>query len=123
MSNKVYANIDRLLALAAIFQAASLVKDLAYRGVSNEKYLLPSINSLFKLSSTSTLDIYENDISNLKFGLEEIVNLFSSYFIINFSSSKLFSKAKAAKAACFVLHTPHFSEKTKVKSSFDEFRR
>jgi len=69
---------NRILALAGVFQAAALAKELAWNGKCEEQYLLANINSLLKLESDSVIDIYE-DVANLKIGLQEIINLFDKY--------------------------------------------
>ena len=62
---------NRTLALAAIFQAASLVKDLAWRGSCDEYELEVLIGSLFAFDATTPEEIYRGEVS-LRTGLERV---------------------------------------------------
>ena len=62
---------NRALALAAIFQAASLVKDLAWRGHCDEHEFEILIGSLFAFDVEAPQDIYRGE-ANLRTGLERI---------------------------------------------------
>ena len=68
---------DLVLALAGIFQAASLVRDLAKTGTTDEAAFVASINTIYKLDSSSVLDIYGNPL-NLRIGLTELIRLLSN---------------------------------------------
>ena len=65
----------QIIALAGILQAAALVKQLASKGVFDEKSAITSIKSLFTINANSIEEIY-GDVNNLKLGLEELINLF-----------------------------------------------
>lgn len=66
-----------MLALAALFQASSLVKELAWTGrVSEPQAFETSINSLLYLNSDSVLDIY-GDSKALTLGLDHLKNMFN----------------------------------------------
>lgn len=71
-------DIDRTLALAGIFQAAKLIKDIATTGKTENFYLENSLQTLFKIDSTSTMDIF-GSAKNIQLGLNEINNFFSPY--------------------------------------------
>lgn len=65
----------RVLALAGVFQAAALVKQLARTGRSDEHYFTTSIDSIFKIDSETVQEIYGNP-ENLTLGLNELIRLF-----------------------------------------------
>jgi high frequency lysogenization protein len=67
----------RVLALAGVFQAASLVKQLAKTGRVDDLYFSASIQSIFKTDPKSGLDIYE-DPAHLSLGLHELIRLFTN---------------------------------------------
>lgn len=62
------------LSLAALFQAAKLVRDVARTGQVDPATFEVSINSILKTNSDSILDIYSN-IQGLQVGLTEITRL------------------------------------------------
>jgi high frequency lysogenization protein len=66
---------DRTLALAGVFQAAALVKQLAKTGRSTEPYFTHSIESLFKINAVDVPDVY-GGIQSLQLGLKELIRLF-----------------------------------------------
>lgn len=68
---------DRTLALAGVFQAAALVKQLAKTGRTTEPYFTASIESLFKTDPQDVLDVY-GGTRNLALGLQELIRLFSN---------------------------------------------
>lgn len=66
---------DRTLALAGVFQTASLVKQLAKTGRATEPYFTHSIESLFKINAVDVPDVY-GGTQNLELGLKELIRLF-----------------------------------------------
>ena len=68
---------DITLALAGMFQAASLVRDLAKTGTIDETAFTNSINSIYKIDAANTTEIY-GDKSHLNVGLNELVKLLGS---------------------------------------------
>jgi len=86
---------ERTLALAGVFQAAALVKQLAKTGRVDEKFFLPSIESIFKIEADSTLEIYTNP-SHLTLGLNELIRLFTHH--------KLPKDAEIARYVFSLLH-------------------
>lgn len=68
----------RVLALAGVFQAAALVKQLAKTGRAEETSFLASIRSIFKVEAATTLEIYE-DTKQFALGLNELIRLFSNH--------------------------------------------
>ena len=73
-----YSDLDyRVLALAGVFQAAALVKQLATTGRVNEKYFAASIQSILKTDAETALEVYTNP-AHLSLGLEELIRLFSN---------------------------------------------
>jgi high frequency lysogenization protein len=65
----------RTLALAGVFQAAALVKQLAKTGRVDQSAFLASIQSIFKIDVDSATDVYESP-ENLTLGLRELIKLF-----------------------------------------------
>lgn len=63
---------NQVIALAGIAQATALVNQLATTGKTDESSLQSSLNSILKTESDSVLDIYGNDLANLKLGLEHL---------------------------------------------------
>lgn len=68
---------DRTLALAGVFQAATLVKQLAKTGKVSEQPFSASINSLFKIDANDVPDVY-GGVENLRLGLKELISLFNN---------------------------------------------
>lgn len=68
--------LDKTIALAGIFQAAKLVRDLAKTGKVDENYLRVSIDSLFKINAKDAVDVY-GGTENLALGLNELINIMS----------------------------------------------
>lgn len=86
---------DRTLALAGVFQAASLCKQLAKTGYVNERYFTASIESIFKIEASSALAVYGHP-SNLKLGLSELNSLFKN--------NKMPKDSEIARYAFSLLH-------------------
>lgn len=64
------------LALAGVFQAATLVQQIAHTGRCTESSLQTSLRSLFQTSPESTLAVY-GELSDLREGLTTLVSAFS----------------------------------------------
>ena len=67
--------LDRTLALAGIFQAAKMVKNIAWYGKCPEEKLEIAIKGLLKQHAATTQDIYSG-AANLKDGIHDVINLF-----------------------------------------------
>lgn len=65
------------IALAGMFQAAALVRDLAKTGTLDEIAFLASINSIYKINAETVQDVYTG-LSGLKLGFTEIIKLFGN---------------------------------------------
>jgi high frequency lysogenization protein len=65
------SDYNRTLALAAIFQTAALVKDLAWRGQCDDHEFDVMIGSLFAFDAGTPSEIYRGE-ANLRTGLERI---------------------------------------------------
>ncbi len=65
MSHSIH---DKTLALAGIFQAASLVKQIANKGIANSAIIESSIESLFRFEVNNVADVYGN-IAGIGHGL------------------------------------------------------
>lgn len=74
MNEKQY---DQTLALAGIFQAATLVQQIAWKGSCELNSTSTCINSIFKIDSQSVIDVFDGT-ENLNLGLQSLVALFSS---------------------------------------------
>lgn len=72
---------NQVIALAGIAQAAALVNQLATTGKTDEVALQTSLNSILKTESDTVLDIYGNDLANLKLGLEHLNSQLTGYEI------------------------------------------
>lgn len=69
--------LETTIALAAIFQAASLVRDLAKNGRADEVAFETIINSIYKINADNVPAVY-NGISGLKLGLTELHRLLTN---------------------------------------------
>lgn len=63
---------DQTIALAGLFQAASLVQQLAHKGSCNEESLETCIRSLFATDPASTLDVYGGELPDIREGLDAL---------------------------------------------------
>jgi len=63
---------EQTLTLAAICQVAYWVQKLSRTGQIEENELIILLNSIMNTSPTSTLDVYGNDLANLKIGLSTL---------------------------------------------------
>jgi high frequency lysogenization protein len=68
---------DITLALAGIFQAAVMVRDLAKTGTTDETAFNTSINSIYKIDAANTLEIFAG-AENLRTGLNALIQLLSN---------------------------------------------
>lgn len=76
MNNIQQPYINRTIALAGLFQACALIKQLAWTGKCNEMDLETSIYSLLQVNPASVIEIYQ-DISKLSLGLKYLTSFFS----------------------------------------------
>ncbi|MDX1633016.1 MAG: high frequency lysogenization protein HflD [Marinobacter sp.] len=67
---------DQILALAGIFQAATLVQQVAHQGQCAESSLQASVRSLFATDPDSTLAVY-GELKDLREGLATLVSVLS----------------------------------------------
>lgn len=63
---------DQTLALAGLFQAAVLVRQIAHNGSCDDDSLETCIRSLFATDPASTLDVYGGELSDIREGLEAL---------------------------------------------------
>lgn len=68
--------MDKTLALAGIVQAASLVKQLAWKGNIHIDDLNTSVHSIFQTVPKKVIDVY-GKTQNLTIGLQNLIKLFS----------------------------------------------
>lgn len=64
----VHSKYEQTLALAGIYQAASLVKQIANTGMANSAHIDASIESLFRFDADSVEDVY-GDITGVSHGI------------------------------------------------------
>lgn len=74
--DQVEQRINRTLALAGVVQAATLVKQLAWKGCVNQDELLTSIQSIFETDPKDTIAVY-GKINNVNTGLKALTTLFA----------------------------------------------
>lgn len=71
------SHLQQTLALAGVFQAAALTKQIAWRGLAEEQALTTSLQSIFKIDANDVIDVY-GQLSNLEIGLKEMIHLFDN---------------------------------------------
>lgn len=71
----------QVIALAGIAQAAALVQQLATTGKTDEQALETTLGSLLKTDSDTVLEIYGNDLANLRLGLNQLKAQLTGYEI------------------------------------------
>lgn len=64
---------EQTITLAAICQTAYWVQKLSRTGQIDEQALLVLLNSIMLTSPTNTMQVYGNELSNLKVGLETLI--------------------------------------------------
>lgn len=70
--------INKTIALAGIFQAAALVKQLAWTSKCDIEALETSINSILQIDSPSVLKVYGGELSKLSVGLRSLITFFGN---------------------------------------------
>ncbi|MBS0589525.1 MAG: high frequency lysogenization protein HflD [Proteobacteria bacterium] len=63
---------ERVIALAGLLQAVSLVRTIALRGGADDFAMRPSLVSIFKIDADSPADVY-GGLANLRPGLESLI--------------------------------------------------
>ncbi|WP_336366769.1 high frequency lysogenization protein HflD [Marinobacter sp. C2H3] len=63
---------DQALALAGLFQAAALVRQIAHEGQCDDASFETSIRSLFETDPDTTLDVFGGQLGNLQLGLDTL---------------------------------------------------
>lgn len=66
-----FTDQDRTLALAGIYQAASLVQQIARRGVADSDAMACSVRSLFQIDAESVVEIF-GGTKGLRYGLRQL---------------------------------------------------
>jgi high frequency lysogenization protein len=66
-----YSDQDRTLALAGIYQAASLVQQIARHGVADADAMASSVHSLFQIDAASVAEIF-GGANGLNYGLKQL---------------------------------------------------
>ena len=69
---------DQTLALAGVFQAATLVSQVAHQGRCADSSLETSLRSLFVTNPDSTLEVYGDQLMNLREGLDALAKILSN---------------------------------------------
>ncbi|MDH5393173.1 MAG: high frequency lysogenization protein HflD [Gammaproteobacteria bacterium] len=68
-----YTQTDKTIALAGIYQAAQLVKDIAWQGKTNPTAMASSLESLLNFNAPDVLSVY-GDLSGIIQGLRTLQN-------------------------------------------------
>ena len=69
---------DQTLALAGVFQAATLVSQVAHQGNCAESTLETCLQSLFVTDPDNTLEVYGGELMNLREGLDALTKILSN---------------------------------------------
>ncbi|MDR0218007.1 MAG: high frequency lysogenization protein HflD [Enterobacteriaceae bacterium] len=69
---------DITVALAGICQSARLVQQLAHEGQCDASAFEITLNSVLNLNPTSTLDVFGNEVQNLRTGLDAMMGMLNS---------------------------------------------
>ena len=72
---------NQVMALAGIAQSVALVHELATTGKADTHALETAVTSLLKTDSDSVLDVYGNELANLKIGLTHLKSQLTGYEI------------------------------------------
>jgi len=75
---------DQTIALAGVYQAATMAHELANSGaIRDQKSWDVSLKSLYKLDANSTEDVFENNLSGLALGCNSLIKSFNkdSYYL------------------------------------------
>ncbi|MEY2666440.1 MAG: lysogenization regulator HflD [Pseudomonadota bacterium] len=116
---------NQVIALAGIAQSVALVHELATTGKVDSQGLETAVNCLLKTQSDSVLDIYGNDMANLKIGLSHLKSQLTGYDIAypdqaRYAASLVFLEQQLSEAPSMLktisvgleraqLQTQHFS--------------
>ncbi len=97
----------QVIALAGIAQSAALVHQLATNGKADELELETTLGSLLKTDSESVLEIYGNDLANLKLGLEQLDKQLTGYEIAypdqaRYAASMVFLEQKLSEQSAMI---------------------
>ena len=71
----------QVIALAGIAKAAAMVQQLSTTGKTDEQALETTLGSLLKTDSDTVLEIYGNDLANLRLGLNQLKAQLTGYEI------------------------------------------
>ena len=69
---------DQTLALAGVFQAATLVSQVAHQGRCADSSLETALRSLFITNPDNTLEVYGGELMNLREGLDALAKILSN---------------------------------------------
>lgn len=100
---------DQTLALAGVFQAGSLVQQIAHHGHCNETSLETSIRSLFATKPDHTLDVYGGELSDIRDGLQALSIVLAQQ-----------TRPQDVEILRYVLNLIHLESKLKRKSDLME---
>jgi len=64
---------DQTLTLAAVCQVAVMVQKISRHGTYDESAITTLLNSIINTSPENTLEVYGNDVNNLKIGLQTLI--------------------------------------------------
>lgn len=100
---------DQTLALAGVFQAGSLVQQIAHHGHCDETSLETSIRSLFATKPDHTLDVYGGELSDIRDGLQALSIVLAQQ-----------TRPQDVEILRYVLNLIHLESKLKRKSDLME---
>ena len=64
---------DQTLTLAAVCQVAAMVQKVSRQGIADEHAITTLLNSIINTSPQNTLEVYGDDVNNLKSGLQTLI--------------------------------------------------
>jgi len=67
---------ENIIPLAAMFQTGYLINDIAYHGTTDQAAFETCINSILVTDSDTVLNVYGDNIQNLKIGFDLIAHMF-----------------------------------------------
>jgi len=99
---------ENIVPLAAMFQIGYLINDIAYRGNSDQAAFETSIKSVLITDPETVLEVYGDDIQNLKLGFDLIAHMFNKE-----------NKQRDMDIARYVLAIVHLEKKLRKNKSIE----
>jgi len=99
---------ENIIPLAAMFQAGYLINDIAYNGSTDQAAFETCINSILVTDSDTILNVYGDNIQNLKIGFELIAHMFDKE-----------NKQRDMDIARYVLAVVHLEKKLRKNKAIE----